>query len=345
MEENNVKKSPFTVKNALRVLAALCLILAFCPTLVYDWYFKRSMLTAIGGTSSFGFTVIPAQPVLAACLAIPVVILILLVVKKSDEHKATAIIAVLSVVDLIMWLTAKVKGRRYGLDVWSTGWYVLAIILLVIMIVLSVLVLLQVLRMENDLTEVASAEKIQEALHQRPAAAERTSAAPAPVGGGEAKEKRIACFCAECGSPVEYGTRFCAFCGTSVQRKAEEKAAAKAPETGGFCTGCGKPLEAGGRFCVFCGAPVPQKAQEEIAAKEPETGGFCAECGKPLEAEARFCVFCGASAPRKPTETVKAAETAETAEITEPVAGAEETTERAVEEDAPTAEEETEQED
>jgi hypothetical protein len=61
-----------------------------------------------------------------------------------------------------------------------------------------------------------------------------------------------------CGTPILWGSRFCATCGRPVASKP-----ALACET------CGAALAADARFCAACGTPVGPPAEPEPAAESP----------------------------------------------------------------------------
>jgi hypothetical protein len=61
-----------------------------------------------------------------------------------------------------------------------------------------------------------------------------------------------------CGTPILWGSRFCATCGRPVASK---------PAVA--CETCGAALAADARFCAACGTPVGPPAEPEAAADAP----------------------------------------------------------------------------
>lgn len=69
--------------------------------------------------------------------------------------------------------------------------------------------------------------------NQQPQQAAPAAAAPAAKGG----------FCAECGSPLAAGAKFCMNCGAKQS-------------AGNVCPGCGQPVQPGAKFCMNCGTKL-----------------------------------------------------------------------------------------
>ncbi len=84
--------------------------------------------------------------------------------------------------------------------------------------------------------------------------------------------------CKKCGNILFKDAKFCAECGTPVQKEVSGTAEAN------VCAKCGAKLEQGARFCAECGSP---------AAVVPNAMRLCAKCGAKLEEGARFCAECG----------------------------------------------------
>ncbi len=135
--------------------------------------------------------------------------------------------------------------------------------------------------------------------------------------------------CANCGSVIAEGNKFCVTCGAPVLETVEVHE--EVPEievSGNRCANCGGVIAEGNKFCEACGAPVPETAEvhEEPAEIEtdsaelvesvsvepvtpvetvvyeapaaPEISGIrCANCGGIIKDGDKFCETCGALAP------------------------------------------------
>lgn len=58
--------------------------------------------------------------------------------------------------------------------------------------------------------------------------------------------------CGQCGAALDYSARFCAACGTPVER----------------CSNCGTPLLSDALFCAECGTPTNQQPADDAPAAE-----------------------------------------------------------------------------
>jgi ABC-type dipeptide/oligopeptide/nickel transport system permease subunit len=117
MEPGNVatKKSVVTVKNVIRVLALLCIVGVFCPSFLVSCSGQTidvSVMTAVGGISAYGETVVEPHLIMLICLLIPVAVLVILFIKKMAEKMSTGIILVCSVIDLIVWIIFRSEVKK-----------------------------------------------------------------------------------------------------------------------------------------------------------------------------------------------------------------------------------------
>lgn len=81
--------------------------------------------------------------------------------------------------------------------------------------------------------------------------------------------------CAQCGTQLPVGTKFCTNCG----KDPVPPPLAKSKGVGGKCTKCGDPLDEGQKFCDNCGTPT--------------ASNLCIKCGDPLDEGQKFCEVCG----------------------------------------------------
>ena len=94
-------------------------------------------------------------------------------------------------------------------------------------------------------------------------------------------------FCSSCGVVANPGTKFCTFCGASLESAKPTIAVPQAIVK--FCTRCGakSPVEA--KFCAECGNLFTEPAPIKAARRS----GFCTNCGAQVEDGIRFCTTCG----------------------------------------------------
>lgn len=328
MEPGNVatKKSVFTAKNVIRVLAILCIVFVFCPSFLVscsEQTVNVSVMDAVQGISAYGETVVEPHPALLFCLLIPIAIFLLPFIKALAEKKNAILIAILAAVDFIIWLKLKAGAKQIAEQNYCTfkvtTWYYLALIALVLIAVAALLVFFNILHMEEDIITVFTGNDKQRVLNQMSATMNQMTSAVSQladnvannvgsnVGGRPQRAKADTIgYCAKCGSPIQYGCKFCISCGTPVPESmiAEAEAARKAAEEAEAARKAAEEAEAARRAAEE--AEAARKAAEEAeAARQTENaqrqkeesagaGGFCQQCGSKLEPGARFCMSCGA---------------------------------------------------
>lgn len=311
--QSNTDKSGsmFTVKNVMRVLSVLCIIFVFCPSFLVSCSGQNvnvSVMTAVGGVSVYGEKVVDPHPIMLICFLIPIAILVLLFIKKFTDNKTALIILICSAVDFIVWLIFRSSVKKIAEQNYctfkTTAWYVFNIISLILIILLSVMVVIKKMEMDADLVSIFSGGGTQKALNQMSSAVTQMSSAVSQMAGNAAsninnKNKKIDAigYCAKCGSPIEYGCKFCTSCGTAVPENmlAEAEAAKKAAEE-----------EAARRAREEERKAAEEKAKiaEEEKNQAPdnlrgsllnaENVIYCPQCGTKLDADAMFCISCGA---------------------------------------------------
>lgn len=261
-----VKKSIFTVKNVLRSLALLCIIFVFCPAFLVSCSGQTinvSVMTAVGGLSMYGDSVVDPQPVMLVCLLIPVVSLILLFRKKMADKKVAGIVMAINAINVIVWFIFKSAAQRLAADnlctFKTTGVFAFNMIAMVLIVGLSLLVIANKLKLNTDLLNVITGGESQGALDRLATAVSRL----AESASGRAAEKAdIICYCSNCGVPVVYGSEACSSCGTavpeSVLTEAAEARKESAPLTFSteFCKECGDKLKPEAAFCEECGTKI-----------------------------------------------------------------------------------------
>lgn len=297
-------KSLFTVKNILRALSLFCIIFVFCPSFLVSCSGRNinvSAMTAVGGLSAYGKRVVDPHPIMLICLLIPVVILVLMFMKKFTDNKSALIALICSIVDFVIWLIFRSSVKRIAEENYctfkTTAWFVFNIIALILIILLSVLVVLKKIQMDTDLVSAFFGGSKQNVLNQMTNALTQISSTVSQMAGNVAtnisdktsKENAIG-FCSKCGSPIACGCNFCTSCGTPVPESvlAEAEVAKQEAEE-----------EAKRREAEKYAAEKEAAASrmELVASTSQEDDVrifFCQQCGVKLEPDSMFCESCGA---------------------------------------------------
>lgn len=261
MDNNNFK---LTVRNAIRILSVICVIITFCPTFLVSCSgqeVKISSMAAVSGLKSYGSTVGKGHPILLITLLLPVAIIIVLSMNSIIEKNATIAALACAGADFGVWLIFRSAVKQAADENYcqfkSTGWFVLCIFSLIMIIIGSILVLKQKLEMETNIIEYFSnGDSTRKAINQMSSAVVRMSDKVSKMAGDISantapvnKETAIR-QCAKCGTPIKPGSGFCMKCGAPVPKEVPET---DLNEKVLFCPKCGKKQEPGAVFCVSCG--------------------------------------------------------------------------------------------
>ena len=262
LESTKQTKALFTPKKIMKILSLICIVIVFCPVFLVSCSSQVvdvNVMTAVGGMSMYGETVVEPHPIMLLCLLIPIAVLIMLFMKKM-AHRIVAIITLLLIlIDFIMWLVFKSSVKEIAEEnyckVEVTGWFYLNAISLFLIIALSFLIVIKVLQMDTNLIKLVTGNRTQEAINP------------------------MSTMVSQATSAVNKLT-------SSTENNVEDRI--------GFCPKCGSGLIYGSRFCGSCGSPIPECVEETIKNAEEEKVLFCQQCGFKLETDAKFCKQCGA---------------------------------------------------
>lgn len=171
---DTVKKSPdthpveksvsfFTVKNILKIISIICLVLVFMPSFLVSCsgqtYQVRVVDVVSGKFDDYmayaGSSVNKAHPSLYLFFIIPVAVVVLLFIKRMVNNLKAIVISGAIAVDLFCWYRfysqAKTLSAQYYCTFETTVWFTLNIVLLVIIFVASILTLLHVFEFDTDI--------------------------------------------------------------------------------------------------------------------------------------------------------------------------------------------------
>ena len=154
------KKSLFTLRNVVRVLAILCIIFVFCPTFIVSCGDEKLELSAMDiSTASITYLneeVAGPQPIMLISLLLPIAILWLTIQKKiQPEKKVSLIIAACSGADIVVWLICKSvaasKVAEYYSQISTTPWYAFNLIVLFLLTGAALLAFFGIILPDEDL--------------------------------------------------------------------------------------------------------------------------------------------------------------------------------------------------
>lgn len=211
-------QSIFIVKRMLKALSFFCILFVFMPSFLVSCSSQTlevSVMTAVGGVEMSGQKVVDSHPIMLLCLIIPIAIIVLLFIKKYSDNLKAKVIAILGVIDLIIWFVFRATTKRIALENYcnfkTTGWYVMNIIFLFLIICLSGLIVFHILNMESDLLVKLTGNNISKNLND---ISNKLSAITDNKGGIQNNGG----FCAKCGRPIPINAEFCPNCGNQIVR-------------------------------------------------------------------------------------------------------------------------------
>lgn len=287
MENNTTeeKKVWITPKKIMRILSLLCIVFVFCPSFLVSCSGQEievDVMTAVGGMSMYGETVVEPHPIMLICLILPLVTCVLLFLKKLTSKKVALGTLVCMAVDFIIWLvfrsTVKELAEKNYCTVETTGWFYLNMVSMIAIVILSLLVLIKFIQLDTDLVACfsgggtkASMNQMSEAINQMTSAV-NTMVSNMKSDVAEKDEDRIG-YCSKCGAVLTYGSRFCISCGTEIPTDILEAAEKKKEQEKA-------QLE-----------ELPKSADENNSVADKAL--YCQQCGAKMEEDTLYCEQCG----------------------------------------------------
>lgn len=156
--EETEKKPLISTKRILRLLLLVCIVFVFCPMFMVSCSGQEievDVMTAVGGMSLYGETVVKPHPVMLLCLLIPVIILVLSFVKKLHGKKIAWCSVVGLIADSVLWVIFKITVEKIAEENFctceTTGWYYANLIVIVLSVITLIPVLVGAIRFDADL--------------------------------------------------------------------------------------------------------------------------------------------------------------------------------------------------
>lgn len=159
-ESTNVmgtEESRFNVKRIVRILSLICIVFFFCPAFLVSCSGQEvevDAMTAVGGMSMYGETVVEPHPIMLICLLAPIGVFILTFVKKFTQKKIAGYSFVCMLADIIAWIVFATSTKRIAEENYATfsatGWFYANIVSIIILIVLMLMALLDKVSLDSE---------------------------------------------------------------------------------------------------------------------------------------------------------------------------------------------------
>lgn len=257
MGETVQGKILLSVKNVLRILSLLVLVIVFCPCFLVSCAGKTvnvNVMTAVGGLESSGTTIVDPHPIMLIALLIPIVLLVVLGLKKLASQKAALMCLVLAVVDFLVWLAfrgaVKALAEESYCSFETTAWFYINLVALVVIGLLCAVTM----TLKSNLN-VSIVEIFNKATNSN---AQSTMKSPSV---------NVIAYCPKCGGPIEADYEFCVKCGNKIPDNMKKPGETETPvaETPAVetpvveepvCPNCKIKISNDAVFCEHCGTKV-----------------------------------------------------------------------------------------
>ena len=251
MEENKQATGFATVRNVLKILAALGIVFACCPSFLVSCMgedIKVDFYTGMKGMPDFD---INGSPFLVLCILIPIAVLVLLFIKKMAQKTSATIILIATFLDFVIWFIFRNQVKKIaesnGCEFKCTIWFWLDMIVLILIILATAFIVAGKAQFDQMAAEMFAGSSV----------AKGVTAAAGVAGVVTAKTSGRTC--ASCGKPLTVGAKFCTNCGAPIEEVAEAPTEAPAEA----------PAEAPTEAPVETAAEAPAETAAEAPVEEP----------------------------------------------------------------------------
>lgn len=250
-------KSGITLKNLMRGIAIVCLGLVCCPSFLVSCSGenkKISVITAIKGVNMYGEEIVEPHFVMVICIFIPIIMLVLLFLKRISSRMGAISIAGIGLIDIGFWIGFRTVAKRLAEENYctfkTTVWYVINLIFLVLLVIVSVWIIVKKIDWEESIKISFPNVDMQKKLHQ---VSKKASAMTTDMVERTKKHDEIG-YCTNCGQTLQQGTRFCPSCGKAVDKEIGKMR----------CKHCGAILEENSVFCTECGKNISDDTKKKM---------------------------------------------------------------------------------
>jgi hypothetical protein len=211
-EKRDIKKQ-VSLKNLIRLIALLVMVIFFMPTFLVSCSGQDIELSAartMTGYNYQGEKVIESHLICVVFILLPIVILGIWFLKGIVTDKIKALItAVGALADIIMWFVfrseVKETATQSGFSFSTTGWFAANLILLVGLFAVGVGIYFNYLSVNWNMSDGNGLiRKVNHKLDNQP-----NSQHTVDISG----------YCGHCGSPIRKGNGYCTQCGSKFEEK------------------------------------------------------------------------------------------------------------------------------
>ena len=158
MEITN-KKPAVSIRSILKLLAAICFVMTFCPAFLVSCSGTMSVnvMTAVEGVTVYGETMIEPHPWMLVCFVLPLLIIGVLFVRSLGERESAALVFISSAADIGIWIAFRAAVKRIAEANYctfeTTGWFAVNMVSLSLILLLSLFVFVGIRYMDADLLQ------------------------------------------------------------------------------------------------------------------------------------------------------------------------------------------------
>ena len=176
-----------------------------------------------------------SYPILLLCLIIPMLVFVLLFLKKLADKKTALIALVSTLISFVIWIvfrsSVKKIAEKNQFIFETTGWYVMDLICMLIIVFFSALVALKKMELDMDLLLIFSGQNVrypEEQIHEIIKSEKKSESKYAGFAVPDIKENiqhadvKRAKFCRYCGVKLKEDAIFCPHCGVKIKSGVSE---------------------------------------------------------------------------------------------------------------------------
>lgn len=212
-EKIDIKKQ-VSLKNLIRLVALLVMVIFFMPTFLVSCSGKDLEVSAARTMTGYNFQgekVIESHLICAIFILLPIIILGIWFLKGIVTDKIKALVtSVGALADIIMWIIfrseVKKTATQSGFSFSTTGWFTVNLILLSVLFAVGVGIYFNYISVNWNMSDGNGLimKKANHKLDNQP-----NSESAVEISG----------YCGQCGSPIRKGNGYCTQCGSKFEKK------------------------------------------------------------------------------------------------------------------------------